>query len=96
VAGRVPEVDAAAPVVGVERPGPGHLRVGPVGEALVEQALVDAVELLFGHEEGVVLGLDVKVRVRELNEDSRFEFGGDERPPGAGRLQAEHGGEEFG
>lgn len=39
-------------------------------QAPVKQALVYAVELLLGHEEGVMLGLDVKVHVRELDEDA--------------------------
>jgi hypothetical protein len=52
-----------------------------VRQSAVKQALVDAVELLLGYEEGVVLRLDVKVRVRELDEDSRLELGGDEWLP---------------
>src|SRR5215216_5985079 len=60
------EVDAAAAVVRVDLARPGLTRIGPVRHLLFLDAAEDLVELVFAHEEGVVLAGDGAGRGREV------------------------------
>ena len=89
MAGRVSKVNASSAVVPVESAWLGPLRVGPVFETRIEDSLVDPVELFLRDEEGVVLGPNLEVRLRELDRSSLTELHGDEKPPGNWVWKAE-------
>src|SRR5262249_44909079 len=95
MAGRVVEVDAPATVVVVDLALAAMRRIGPVvGPAGLDPA-EDLVELRLGHEEGVVLDLDVLVGLEERERDLVGDIDVEERTERPGRLQAEDLDEEL-
>src|ERR1044072_6790660 len=70
VAVRALPVQPAATVVGVDLALTGMERVGPVGPALVDDAVLGGVELGLTHEERVVLPVRCAVVVGEVQRDA--------------------------
>ena len=90
------EVDAAAAVFVVDLARLLLVRIGPMGEAPFGDPAEDRVEIVFAHQERVVLGPDVVTGVDERECDLVGSRHLDERTPSVRGRQAEDLGEELG
>src|SRR5207245_7405353 len=86
----VVEVQAAAAVVVVDRPGPALAGIRPIRQPPVPDAAEDGVELVLTHEERVVLGDDLSAGLCEVQRDGVVGLDHEKMPEPGGRWQAEN------
>src|SRR5713101_7038983 len=86
----VVEVQAAAAVVVVDRPGPAFAGIRPVRQPPVPDAAEGGVELVLAHEERVVLGDDLSAGLGEVQRDGVVGLDHEKMPEPGGRRQAEN------